>query len=109
MAREVQRITSNLIDEGLVWREAINFLKGRIHDGHRAVFATTNYHEGAVGFLNALLAKGCIRDTELEKIFVSGSRIDWNSKSVIHFNMGRNKVIGLVDALGISEEALKAK
>jgi hypothetical protein len=27
----------------------------------------------------------------------------------MHFNMGSNKVIGLVDTLGISEEAVKAK
>jgi hypothetical protein len=109
VTREVQQIASDLIDEGLVWREAINFLKGRLRNGHRAVFATTNYHEGAVGFLHALLVKGWIRETELEKIFVSGSRIDWSSRSVIHFNMGSNKVTGLVDALGISEEALKAQ
>ena len=106
--REVQRIASNLIDEGLVWKEAIKFLRGRIHTGVRAVFSTTNYHEGAVGFLHALLLKGWIRETELEKISVSGSRIDWSSGIVSHFNMGSNKVIGLVDALGISEEALKA-
>jgi hypothetical protein len=58
VTREVQRITSDLIDEGLVWREAIDFLKGRIRCGIRAVFSTTNYYEGAVGFLHALLLKG---------------------------------------------------
>ena len=55
VGHEVQRITSNLIDEGLVWREAIDFVKGRIHNGVGAVFSTTNYHEGAVGFLHALM------------------------------------------------------
>jgi hypothetical protein len=109
IADEVQRITSNLLDEGLVWREAINFLTGRIRSRVGAVFSTTNYHEGAVGFLRALYLKGWIRQTELEQILVSGSRIDWNSKIVVHFNMGSNKVIGLVDTLGISEEAFKAK
>ena len=108
VTREVQRKTSNLIDEGLVWREAIHFLKGRISSGVRAVFSTTNYHEGAVGFLHALLLKGWIREAELEKISVSGSRIDWSSEIVSHFNMGSNKVIGLVDTLGISEDTLKA-
>ena len=33
VGHEVQRITSNLIDEGLVWREAIDFVKGRIRSG----------------------------------------------------------------------------
>jgi hypothetical protein len=106
---EVQRITSNLIDEGLVWREAIDFVKGRIRSGVGAVFSTTNYHEGAVGFLHALWQKGWIQQAELEKICLSGSRIDWSSTTVIHFNMGSNKVIGLVDALKIGEAALKAR
>jgi hypothetical protein len=108
VGHEVQRITSNLIDEGLVSREAINFVKGRIHNGVGAVFSTTNYHEGAVGFLHALRQKGWIQQTELEKICLSGSRIDWNSRIVVHFNMGSNKVIGLADALRIGEEELKA-
>ena len=67
IADEVERITINLIDEGLVWREAINFLKGRMRSGVRAVFSTANYHEGAVGFLHALLLKDWLRETELEK------------------------------------------
>src|SRR4029434_6899502 len=37
-----------------------------------------------------------------------GSRIDWSSRIVGHFNMGSNKVIGLADALGTGEEALRA-
>ena len=80
VAGEVQRIASNLIDQGLVWREAINFLRGRVRGGAAAVFSTTNYHEGAVGFLSALHLKGWISQTELKKIFVSGSRIDWSSR-----------------------------
>jgi hypothetical protein len=108
VGHEVQRITSNLIDEGLVWREAIDFVKGRIRSGVGAVFSTTNYHEGAVGFLHALRQKGWIQQTELEKICLSGSRIDWSSRIVVHFNMGSNKIIGLADALRIGEEALKA-
>jgi hypothetical protein len=109
VTREVQRITGNLIDEGLVSREAINFLKGRTQSGVRAALSTTNYHEGAVGFLRALLLKGWIQETELEKIIVSGSRIDWSSRTVAHFNMGSNKVIGLMDDLGISKEEVKAR
>ena len=66
---EVQRIACNLIDEGLVCREAINFLKSRIRSGVRAVFSTANYHEGAVGFLHALLLKDWLRETEVEKDF----------------------------------------
>jgi hypothetical protein len=53
--------------------------------------------------------KGWISQTELKKIFVSGSRIDWNSRAIIHFNMGSNKVTGVADALGISGDALKAR
>jgi hypothetical protein len=68
-----------------------------------------DYHEGAVGFLHALWQKGWIQQAELEKICLSGSRIDWSSRTVIHFNMGSNKVIGLVDALRIGEAALKAR
>jgi hypothetical protein len=109
VGQEVQRITSNLIDEGLVWKEAIDFVKGRMRGGAGAVFSTTNYHEGAVGFLHALRQKGWIQQTELEKICLCGSRIDWSSRIVVHFNMGRNKVIGLADALRIGEEALKAR
>jgi len=45
----------------------------------------------------------------VEKDFRIWFEIDWSSRAIIHFNMGSNKVIGLVDALGISEEALKAK
>ncbi len=109
VADEVQQIACNLIDEGLVCREAINFLQGRIRSGVRAVFSTANYHEGAVGFVRALLRKGWLQETEVEKIVVSGSRIDWSSSDISHFNMGNNKVIGLMDALSISEAALKAR
>ena len=69
-----------------------------MRSGVRAVFSTANYHEGAVGFLHALLLKDWLWETELEKIFVSGSRIDWSSGKVVHFNMGNNKVLGLVNA-----------
>lgn len=109
VADEVQRLASSLIDQQLVWREAINFLKGRGRTGIGAVFSTTNYHEGAVGFLLALHRGGWISQTELKRIVILGSRIDWSSRTVAHFNMGRNKVIGLMDALGISEEAVKTK
>ena len=109
VADEIQRIASDLIDQQLVWREAINFLKRRLSAGIGAVFSTTNYHEGAVGFLLALHHRGWINQPELKSIVVSGSRIDWSSRTVVHFNMGRNKVIGLMDALGISEEAVKTK
>ena len=109
VADEVQRLASYLIDEKLVWREAINFLKSRVRTGSRAVFSTTNYHEGAVEFLRALHRRGWISQTELKSIVVSGSRIDWSSRTVVHFNMGHNKVRGVADALGISKEAVKAK
>jgi len=109
VADEVRRIAGNLIDQELVWREAIDFLKRRVRAGSGAVFSTTNYHEGAVGFLLALHRSGWISRTEMKKIVVSGSRIDWRSRTVVHFNMGRNKVIGLADDLGISAEAVRAK
>ena len=109
ITEEVQRITIDLIEEGLVCQDAIHFLKVRVRGGVRAVLSTTNYHEGAVGFLIALHLKGWIRRAESENIVVVGSKIDWNSRAVIHFNLGRNKVIGLRESLGISEEKLKAK
>ena len=109
IADEVQRITINLIDQGLVSREAIAFLQSRIRNGVAAVFSTTNYQEGAVGFLHALLLRGWLQQTELERICLSGSIIDWNRRLVLHFNMGRNKVIGLLGALKISEEVLKSR
>jgi hypothetical protein len=109
VGHEVQRITTNLIEAGLVWSEAIEFIRRRIRSGAKAVLSTTNYQEGAVGFLNALREKGWIEQAELEHISLSGSRIDWNSRVVTHFNMGSSKVIGLMDALGIDEEILKAK
>ena len=106
---EAKRLAGNLIDEGFVWREAINFLKSRLRTGRTAVLSTTNYHEGAVGFLLALHLRGWIDEAELKTIVVSGSKIDWSSRSLVHFNMGRNKVMGLLDALGISEAAVKAR
>ena len=106
---EAKRLAGNLIDEGFVWREAINFLKSRLRTGRTAVLSTTNYHEGAVGFLLALNLRGWIDEAELKTIVVSGSKIDWSSRSLVHFNMGRNKVMGLLDALGISEAAVKAR
>jgi hypothetical protein len=104
---EVQRIASDLVDEGFVWPQAIYFLNGRLRRGVAAVFSTTNYQAGALGFLAALQSKGMIRQADSEKIFVSGSNIDWRSRSVTHFNMGGNKVIGIAKTLGISEEMVK--
>ncbi len=109
IAGEAKRLAGSLIDQGLVSREAINFLKSRVRAGRGAVLSTTNYHLGAVGFLLALQRKGWIGDAELKSIVVSGSTIDWNAKSVVHFNMGPNKVIGLADALKITEAEVKAK
>jgi hypothetical protein len=109
VAAEAQRLANNLIDERLVWRDAINFLKRRLRAGNGAVFSTTNYHEGAVGFLLALQRRGWIDQTELKSVNISGSRIDWSSGTVVHFNMGGNKVIGLADAFGISEATVRAK
>ena len=109
VADEIQRIAGSLIDQELIWRAAINFLKKRLSAGIGAVLSTTNYHEGAVGFLLALHHRGWINQPELKSIVVSGSTIDWSSRTVVHFNMGRNKVIGLMDALGIGAESVKTK
>src|SRR4029434_5048114 len=54
-------------------------------------------------------ASGLRRAQQSEKICLSGSRIDWSSRIVIHFNMGSNKVNGLFDSLGIDEESLNAR
>jgi hypothetical protein len=106
---EVRRIAIDLVDEGLVWPEAIHFLNGRLRRGVGAVFSTTNYQAGALGFLAALKSKDIIQEPDSARIFVSGSHIDWTSRSITHFNMGGNKVIGLSKTLGVSEEMVKAK
>ena len=74
VADEVQRIASNLIDEELVWREAINFLKSRVRAGSGAVFSNHELSRGELSRFYPCFAPPAVgsSQTELRKVVVSG-------------------------------------
>jgi hypothetical protein len=77
-----------------------------IDAGFQIVFSTTNYYEGAEAFVEILVEQGLITKYHQAQIISSGSLIDWKNQSIIHFNIGADKSVGVSKALKIPLEKL---
>ncbi|HRW66374.1 MAG TPA: hypothetical protein P5032_11625 [Candidatus Competibacter sp.] len=102
---EARKITSDILHK--IFPGAIEHVKTSIHSGFQVVFATTNYLAGGKGFISALSREGWLDNAEATSIIVSGSNVNWETRDVIHFNMGKGKATGICSVLGYSYDKLK--
>ncbi len=99
-------LSKYVIQNKYYYPSAIRHIHASIDAGFLIVFSTTNYHEGAEAFLEQLIEHQLIRDAHRDKIICSGSVIDWKSRSIVHFNMGNGKGVGISNALQIPIDEL---
>lgn len=99
-------LSKYIIQNQHYYLSAIRHIQASIDAGFLIVFSTTNYHEGAEAFLEQLVEHQLIRDSDRDKIICSGSVIDWKSRSIVHFNMGHDKTVGISNALQIPIDEL---
>lgn len=103
---EAKKITHNIIKNGDFFEGAIKHINNSIEKGFYVVFSTTNFYEAGLGFLDALVECNLIRKNNINSIFVSGSRINWKNKKIIHFNRGHCKIKDICEILNITEQEL---
>lgn len=87
-----KKLTLELLDNGLIPRQALTALRQSIRDCDLVVLSTANYKEAAQGFLNALLERCLLSHYEYEKLVILGTNTDWQRYSVECFNMGDVKI-----------------
>jgi hypothetical protein len=103
---ETEKISRNIIKYGNYFEGAIQHINNSIEKGFYVIFSTTNYYESGLGFLDALVNCNQIEKNSINSILVSGSRIDWKSKKIIHFNMGECKIKDICEHLNLTEQGL---
>lgn len=92
---KARELTGTFIETGIIRPGAIEFLADCINRGYICILSTGSYEDGAYGFLDALVDKGLLQSSHLERVIVSGAIIDWSSRTVTHANIGSNKIKGL--------------
>jgi hypothetical protein len=97
----------DMIQENQVNQHAIDFIKRQIGRDYQVVLSTANYLEGGKAFADALVEAGWLNQEHRSSITVSGTRVDWDSLSVDHFNMADMKVKGLMTTLQMDEKNIK--
>ncbi len=100
--QQTKEICKDIIKNNQYYSGAINHICASIEANFAVIFSTTNYGEGAEAFLEILVEEGLIKEHHQDKIIVSGSIINWKTPSITHFNMGKDKNVGLSKALEIS-------
>lgn len=101
-----KQFTHSIIKQGKYYHKAITHINKSLNEGYEIAFSTTNYREGAAGFLEVLNECSLMDKTSESQINISGTEINWSNKSVIHFNMAEDKVKGLCTTLGINQQTL---
>lgn len=104
--QRARELADSIIQNNHYYLAAIDHICASIDAGFQVVFSTTNYWEGAEAFLEILAERNLVKDSHKDKIFCSGSMIDWKIRSIIHFNMGKDKVIGISNVLKIPIDEL---
>ena len=99
-------IADDIIRTESHYPQAFSLIQQRINLGIQIIFSTTNYQEGALGFLDSIIKYKLISQQDAEKITITGTQINWQTKSIHHFNMAEGKVLGIVNTLKISESEL---
>lgn len=103
-----RELSDRIIRNKHYYPSAINHICASIEAGFQIVFSTTNYCEGAEAFLEMLLEHNLIRDHHQNRIISSGSIIDWKMRSIVHFNMGKDKILGVSEVLNIPVDQLSS-
>lgn len=103
---ETKKISNNIIKNDDYFEGAIKHINNSIALGFFVIFSTTNYYEAGLGFLDALIECSLIGKINKNSICISGSRIDWKNKKIIHFNMGDCKIKDICENLSLSKQEL---
>lgn len=103
---ETKKISNNIIKNGDCFEGALKHINNSIAKGFYVIFSTTNYYEAGLGFLDALAECNLIGKINIDSVWVSGSRIDWKNKKIIHFNMGDCKIKDISEHLNLTEQEL---
>lgn len=98
---ETKKISIDIIKKGIFFKGAIKHINESIKKDFYVIFSTTNYYDAGLGFLDALVECNLIEKNSINNICVSGSKIDWENKKIIHFNMGDNKIKDICKQLNI--------
>ncbi len=104
---ETTKISKSIIKNGDFFEGAIEHIKNSIMKDFCVIFSTTNYFESGLGFLDALADCDLIDKNCKKGICVSGTRIDWGIKTIIHFNTGEDKIKDICNKLNIGLESYK--
>lgn len=99
--KRARELSQNIIQNRDYYLAAISHIKKSIDTGFEIVLSTTNYYEGAEAFVEELVNHNLVSTQHQSKIFVSGSIINWETRSILHFNMGKDKIVGISKTLGI--------
>jgi hypothetical protein len=90
-----RKITTSL-PESVIILEAIKYLSHRLKSGTICVISTGGYEEAGKGFIEGLVERNLLSASLLKNIRYSGTQIDWEKLKVIHVNVNKNKILGLV-------------
>jgi hypothetical protein len=104
---ETKNIVLDMIQDNEVNQQAIEFMKRQIGKNYQVVLSTANYIEGGKAFADALVDAGWLNPEHRSSITVSGTRVDWDTLSVDHFNMAEMKVKGLMATLRMDENNIR--
>ncbi len=93
--RQAALITHDFLDNGIVELDAIKYLQYQLQEDVLCVISTGGDESGATGFVDGLVDYGLLPKDLAEKIYVSGTLLDWNKMTVEHLNVGPLKLQGL--------------
>lgn len=99
-------LSLKLIIKNKYYPKAIEHINNSLDQGYQIVFSTTNYHNSLEGFLDALIEANLVSLPKSQNIYLSGSKIDWVNKKILHFNMAQDKIKGICDLFSLKKESL---
>ncbi len=106
---QAKEIVVGIIQEKHYFPEAFEYIRRKTKRGILPIFSTTNYEEGGIGFVDALIQFGLLERHAKGWPVVSGTKINWKNRKIVHFNMGEGKIKGIAEKLGIGIIALQEK
>lgn len=94
-----KQITELFVRHKIIHQKAISHLENSVRNGNVCVFSTGSYQDGAYGFRDGLVASGIITQEIANQILISGAKVDWINKTLLHANVRERKIIGLEQTL----------
>lgn len=93
--KEAVLLTQKFFNNNIIELDAIKYLKHQLRAGTACVISTAGDESGAAGFVDGLVNCKLLSEELANKIFISGTRMNWNSLTVVHMNSGALKLRGL--------------